>query len=266
MESLIELLVRGRHAESKEAAVFLIRRGRVIVNRERVYDENVIIDPSLSITVTGQGKRFVSRGGQKLEHALIEFDCKTSGKICLDVGSSTGGFTDCLLAYGASRVYAVDVGYGLLEWELRNHPKVVVLERTNAKNLTSKLIPEPINLVTIDVSHISLSNILPVVFSLLDFEGEVFALFKPQFEIPREWTSGDDFESGVVKSTALLKSILKTKIGDFANMGFPVSEILESPITGAAGNREFFLRFKQAHKEIDYDSYVKIVDGFIESF
>lgn len=185
---------------------------------------------------------FVSRGGIKLEHALQEFCVLVSGKIALDIGSSTGGFTDCLLQHGAAKVYAVDVGYGILDWKLRNDPRVVVVERTNARYLTSNQLPvtsnQKIELATIDVSFISLSKIFPAVYNLLADGAEVVALIKPQFEAKREEVP----RGGIVKDERVRQAVIERVKRSAEEVGFKVIGLTRSPIEGAKGNVEYFIR------------------------
>lgn len=183
---------------------------------------------------------FASRGGIKLEHALKEFPIDVKGKIAIDIGSSTGGFTDCLLQHGAEKVYAVDVGYGILAWKLRQDPRVKVLERTNARYLTLKglgLETSNLDLATIDVSFISLSKIFPVVYNLLASQGEVVALIKPQFEAKREEVE----RGGIVRDERVRQSVVERIKAEAAKAGFTVKGLTTSPITGADGNVEYFI-------------------------
>jgi 23S rRNA (cytidine1920-2'-O)/16S rRNA (cytidine1409-2'-O)-methyltransferase len=188
---------------------------------------------------------FVSRGGLKLEHALQEFLIEVKGKIALDVGASTGGFTDCLLQRGAAKVYAIDVGYGILDWRLRNDPRVVVLERTNIRNLTKETLlkktpnselPIP-NLAVIDVSFISLTKVLPVVYGLLADRAEVVALIKPQFEARREQVP----RGGVIKDQAVRDEVIEKIRAAAGQNAFQVKGLTESPIKGAEGNVEYLI-------------------------
>ncbi len=260
-----ELLVKNGIAKSAEDAKKLIRRGRIIAGGDRIYDECALLPLETEIKATGQGKSFVSRGGIKLEHALAGLEIDPASKICLDAGSSTGGFTDCLLAYGARKVYAVDVGYGLLEWELRNHPCVFVLERTNARSLSKVLVPDAIEIAAIDVNHISLSKILPAVFPLMTESGILIALFKPQFEIPKSWANREGYRKGVIESPELLRQVLHKILLELGNAGFVAKRILESPVKGAKGNREFLVRFEPSPPNLLQQDYVKIVGDLMDS-
>jgi 23S rRNA (cytidine1920-2'-O)/16S rRNA (cytidine1409-2'-O)-methyltransferase len=185
--------------------------------------------------VVREGERYVGRGGLKLEHALQDFSIDPAGLVCLDVGASTGGFTDCLLQHGAAKVYALDVGHGQLDWKIRNDPRVVVMERCNARRLQPGDLPERICLVVADVSFISLTLVLPPVAALLTDGGMIVALIKPQFELSREEVG----RGGVVRDTAAHTRAVD-KIRDFsAARSWTWMGVTDSPITGADGNREF---------------------------
>jgi len=255
-ETLADKLVAHSHFESSDEAARWIRRGRVIVNGERVYDPEATVAQDSDIKIIRRDSRYVSRGGLKLEHALKAFHADVFEKVCVDIGASTGGFTDCLLGHGAARVYAVDVGYGILDWRLRNHPNVVVMERTNARKLTRGDFPETIDLAVIDVSHISLELVIPPVADLLSDDGIIIALIKPQFEIPREWTGESGFERGVIVDCGLLRRVIDYTVARLGGIGFHPGSLAESPISGAKGNREFFALFEYPFSEkrdIDYD-------------
>lgn len=182
--------------------------------------------------------KFVSRGGSKLEHALHEFEISPENKLCLDMGASTGGFTDCLLSLGAKQVYAVDVGYGQLAFKLRNDPRVVVIERTNARYLTPTQFPCLFDIVTIDVSFISLEKILPVAKSLLADSGIIIALVKPNFEVGK----GKVGKKGVVRKPELHIEVLKKLIDFSSGIGLGVVKITHSPLKGPEGNIEYFMK------------------------
>jgi len=220
--------------ESRAKAQALILAGQVRVAGQMVdrADTNITTDAIITID---QGPRFVSRGGEKLEEALTSFSIELSERRCADVGSSTGGFTDCLLQHGAGRVYAIDVGKGLLHWKLRNDPRVVVMEETNARYV--ERLPEPVSLVTIDASFISLKLLLPVVKGwLVSPEGEVIALIKPQFEAGRKIMAKND---GVVRDPKVHRQVL-SEVLTFAKVeGFSLRGLVKSPLTGPKGNVEF---------------------------
>ena len=179
---------------------------------------------------------YVSRGGLKLEATLRQLDLKLQNKVCLDVGASTGGFTDCLLQNGAARVYAVDVGYGQLAWKLRQDPRVVVVERTNIRHLPKETIAEPIDLATVDVSFISLEIVIPVVKTFLKDKAIILALIKPQFEVGRDQVG----KGGVVRDPALHKAVIDRLTTHFEASGLVCETVIPSAILGPKGNREFF--------------------------
>ena len=181
--------------------------------------------------------RYVGRGGIKLEGALAHFQVSCSGKVALDIGASTGGFTDCLLQHGTVKVFAVDVGHGQLAWKIRDDPRVITLEKTNARHLSQVEIPEPVDICVIDVSFISLTLILPKAFELLTPDGVILALIKPQFELAR----ADVGRGGIVRSPELHEKAQQKVAGFAENMGARVRGLVPSNITGTDGNQEFFI-------------------------
>lgn len=208
---------------------------------ERVVEKpGTLVDPSLPLAVEGRAP-FVSRGGWKLAEALDRFGLDPRGKICLDVGAGTGGFTDCLLQRGAKKVYAVDVGYGQLAWKIRTDPRVVVRERVNARYLSRREVPEEVDLATVDVSFISCLKILPALRDLLTEKGEMLVLVKPQFEAGR----GQVGKKGVVRDPRVHREVLHRVSAGAQALGFRVEGLLPSPLPGAEGNREFFLRLRK---------------------
>jgi 23S rRNA (cytidine1920-2'-O)/16S rRNA (cytidine1409-2'-O)-methyltransferase len=235
-ERLDRLLVLRKLAESLDHAWRLILAGAVFVDGQRVDKAGRLIDAQATITVAPRPP-FVSRGGEKLASALETFGVSPAGRVCLDVGASTGGFTDCLLARGALRVYAVDVGRGQLDAKLRHDPRVVLMERVNARRLSTMDFPEPPDLATVDVSFISLEKILPPLFRLLPEPAEVVPLVKPQFEIARRAVG----RGGVVKEESQHRDVL-LRLARFAVLsGWHVLGVTPSPLRGPKGNREFFL-------------------------
>ncbi len=237
------LLVERGLAESREKAKVLILAGKVLYtldgkNFHRLLKPSQTLPPTAELKVE-EDLPYVSRGGLKLEQALNLFDVDPSGLVCLDVGASTGGFTDCLLQRGAKRVYAVDVGKGLLHPKLREDQRVVVLEGINARYLTPSYFPEKMDLITVDVSFISLKKVLPALKDLLKDNGLIIALIKPQFELsPRE------VKKGVVRDPKLHFKVVN-EIWEFAkNLGFEPLGVVESPILGAKGNKEFLICLK----------------------
>ena len=237
---LDQLLVDKGFFSSRSQAHAAVLAGLVFVDQNKVDKAGTFFRPEVVIEVKGKPSPYVSRGGLKLAKALEEFKIEVKGKIALDIGASTGGFTDCLLQQGAEKVYAVDVGYGQLDWKLRNDPRVKVLERVNARYLTLaelELGTSNIELCTIDVSFISLTKILPVVYGLLTDKAEVIALIKPQFEAARKQVG----KGGIVKDPAVHDEVIE-KVSRFAReLGFDVKGLTKSPIEGADGNVEFLI-------------------------
>ncbi len=219
--------------------------GMVTVDGKMVDKPGHLINPSSSINLIGPDHPYVSRGGIKLEAALKEFSIDVKALTILDVGASTGGFTDCLLQYGAKKVVAVDVGYGQLAWSLRNDPRVVVLERTNIRQLSKSEIGEHIDGVVIDTSFISLRTVVPATLKHLEKKGFILALIKPQFEAEKGMVE----KGGVIRDKDLQKSIVNDLIVSFKELGLTVHRTFESPIRGAKGNREFFIYLKYPNKK-----------------
>jgi len=231
-ERLDVLLVARGLAESRTAAQKLVLAGEVFIGESRADKPGMMVAADAPVHVR-QALPYVSRGGIKLQAALEAFGLDVSGMVCADVGASTGGFTDCLLQRGAARVYAIDVGYGQLDWKLRRDPRVVVMERTNARYLAA--LPEPIDLATIDASFISLTLILPAVTGWLKVNGQIVALIKPQFEAGREQVG----KGGVVRDAAIHADVLR-RVLHWANAHelIPLG-VIRSPVSGPAGNVEF---------------------------
>jgi 23S rRNA (cytidine1920-2'-O)/16S rRNA (cytidine1409-2'-O)-methyltransferase len=230
---LDKLVVDKGLAESLQQAQSLIMAGQVLVDGHVVDKAGNRIPESAQVTLR-ERLRYVSRGGTKLEHALDRFGIGASGKTAADIGASTGGFTDCLLRRGARKVYAIDVGYGQLAWQIRQDARVVVLDRTNIRHLAS--LPEPVDLATVDVSFISLEVVLPHVVRLLHPEGEILALIKPQFEAKREEVG----RGGVVRDPTVHRMVLEKVIRRAAKERLRVLGLAPSPLRGPAGNVEFF--------------------------
>jgi 23S rRNA (cytidine1920-2'-O)/16S rRNA (cytidine1409-2'-O)-methyltransferase len=229
------LLVERGLVESREKARGLILAGKVLVDGQKVDKTGHAVSAEARIELT-ESPRYVGRGGLKLEAALDHFGIEVAGEICLDVGSSTGGFTDCLLQRGAARVYAIDVGTGQLDWKLRNDPRVVVRERMNARYLTRIEVPESIALAVCDVSFISITMILPALPNLLAENGEMVILVKPQFELAREQVG----KGGVIRDTQLHRQACRRVEEAVQQLGFQ-ADIIPSPVLGAEGNQEFLL-------------------------
>jgi 23S rRNA (cytidine1920-2'-O)/16S rRNA (cytidine1409-2'-O)-methyltransferase len=229
------VLVERGLVESREKGQALIIAGQVLVNGQKVAKPGHAVASDAKIELVEQ-PRYVGRGGLKLEAALDHFGIPVAGKVCLDIGSSTGGFTDCLLQRGASRVYAVDVGTGQLDWKLRNDPRVVVREQVNARYLSDNVVPEPIDLAVCDVSFISITMILPVLPNLLAKSAEMVILVKPQFELERHQVG----RGGIIRDPALHQQACRRVEDAVRQLGFQ-TDIIPSPILGAEGNQEFLL-------------------------
>ena len=229
------LLVEQGLADSRHKAQAIIMAGQVYAGEQRCDKAGMTLEAGTVLEVRGQAMPYVSRGGLKLEKAMGCFPITLAGKTAADIGASTGGFTDCMLQNGAAKVYAVDVGYGQLAWSIRNDPRVVCLERTNARYLTTEQIPEPLDFASIDVSFISLGLILPALRPLLKGTGEVVALVKPQFEAGREKVG----KKGVVRDPAVHLEVLEQFLRHAGLADFSVKGIDFSPIRGPEGNIEY---------------------------
>jgi 23S rRNA (cytidine1920-2'-O)/16S rRNA (cytidine1409-2'-O)-methyltransferase len=236
---LDRLVVERGLAESREKAQALIMAGEVLVDGRKAQKPGEPVASTSQIEVLTR-PRFVGRGGLKLQGALEQFRVDPTGKVCLDVGASTGGFTDCLLQNGALRVHAVDVGHGQFDWKLRNDPRVVVYENLNARHLTPEQIGESVDLAVCDVSFISVTLILPAIVPLLNAGGEMIVLVKPQFEAGREQVG----KGGIIRDPAVQQAACDRVAAAAAELGFATA-IIESPILGAEGNREFLLHARR---------------------
>ena len=231
------LLVERGLAESREKAQAMIMAGEVLADEQKVDKPGHRVRGDAVIRLLGVPPKFVSRAGQKLEAALERFGIDVSGKVCADIGASTGGFTDCLLQRGAAKVYAVDVGAGQLHWNIRQDERVVVKERINARYLTREVIPEPVGFACCDVSFISATLILPVLTPLLQPEADLVVLVKPQFEVGK----GQVGKGGIVRDPELHREAVQKVRASLEQAGFAHTAATESPILGAEGNREFLL-------------------------
>lgn len=232
------LVVERKLAESRGRAQALIMAGNILVNDVPVDKPGVFIHADAVITSRAEDLKYVSRGGLKLEHAIDFFEITVTDARCLDVGASTGGFTDCLLQYGAKSVCAVDVGYGQLAWPLRQNERVQVIERTNIRYMTADDLPCPFDLVTIDVSFISLRIVVPVIQAFLKDDGQILALIKPQFEVGKDQVG----KGGVVRDAALHEDAIRELETFFASQcGLSCMGVTPSPISGPKGNREFVI-------------------------
>lgn len=250
------MLVERGLAETRQKAQATIMSGVVFVNGQRADKAGLAVAGAAEIEVRGNTLRYVSRGGLKLEKAMKSFGLRLSESVCADIGASTGGFTDCMLQNGAKKVYAVDVGYGQLDWRLRNDERVVCLERTNARYLTHEQIPDELDFASVDVSFISLGLILPAVNGLLRDGGCVACLVKPQFEAGR----GKVGKKGVVRDPAVHREVLEHFLGHARESGFAVLDLSWSPIRGPEGNIEYLgclEKGAQAEREFDLAALVQ---------
>jgi len=254
-ERLDKVLVSKRLVKSREMARALIMEGKVFVDGKKITKSGAIVNDTSDIILKETAMPYVSRGGLKLEAAMKFFEVDVNNTIIMDVGSSTGGFTDCLLKRGAKKVYCIDVGYGQLAWSLRTDPRVIVLERTNVRYLDKlvvdqgskfegegfeDLIKGNIDMATVDVSFISLAKVIPAVIKFLRDEGKVLALVKPQFEVGK----GKVGRGGIVREEDKRLEAVKSVKEDLEKLGLDTIGIFESPITGQEGNIEYFLYMK----------------------
>ena len=244
-ERLDVLVVERRLADSREKAKAIIMAGNVFVNGQREDKAGSMFDVTSQIEIHGVTMKYVSRGGLKLEKAMTHFDISLEGRVCMDVGASTGGFTDCMLQNGAVKVYSVDVGHGQLDWRLRQDERVVVMEKTNIKFVTPEDIADVIDFASIDVSFISLTKVLLPVRALLRDGGEVAALIKPQFEAGREKVG----KKGVVRDKAVHIEVIENVTAFAAANGFIPLNLEFSPIKGPEGNIEYLLHLRKSDEE-----------------
>lgn len=241
----LDILVYERGlATSREKARAMIMAGEVLVGDQMIDKPGTRIDQNAVVTVKSK-PRYVSRGGDKLAGALVDFAVDVRGRICADVGASTGGFTDCLLQHGAARVYALDVGYGQIHYKLRQDKRVIVMERTNARHVTA--LPETVNLAVIDASFISLKLLLPAVKQWLAPQAEIIPLIKPQFEAGKN----DVGKGGVVKDSQIHARVLEEILIFALQEGFAVKGLTTSPLKGPAGNTEFLAWFAWGETQVD---------------
>lgn len=246
MKERLDLLLLNRNlAESREKAKAIIMSGIVYVDGQKEDKAGTSFEETVSIEVRGSVLKYVSRGGLKLEKAMTHFGVTLDGKICMDVGSSTGGFTDCMLQNGAAAVYAVDVGHGQLAWKLRNDSRVVCMEKTNIRYVTEADIPHKIQFASIDVSFISLTKVLEPVKALLAEDGQVVCLIKPQFEAGREKVG----KKGVVREQSTHLEVIEMVIAYGKRIGFGVRSLEYSPIKGPEGNIEYLLHLQNNPKD-----------------
>lgn len=248
-ERLDVLLVNRGLAASREKAKAIIMSGSVYVDGQKEDKAGQTFPEEANIEVRGSTLKYVSRGGLKLEKAMECFDVSLSGKICMDVGSSTGGFTDCMLQNGAVKVYAVDVGHGQLDWKLRNDPRVICMEKTNIRYVKPDDIEDRIQFSSIDVSFISLTKVLGPVKELLTDDGEIVCLIKPQFEAGREKVG----KHGVVREASVHKEVIDMVMNYAVSINFEVMNLEFSPIKGPEGNIEYLLHLLK-HQSGDYSN------------
>ncbi|MDD6233990.1 MAG: TlyA family RNA methyltransferase [Lachnospiraceae bacterium] len=244
-ERLDVLLVERRLADSREKAKAVIMSGIVYVNGQKEDKAGQTFDVTSNIELRGSTLKYVSRGGLKLEKAMNEFPVKLDGTICMDVGSSTGGFTDCMLMNGAVKVYSVDVGHGQLAWKLRQDERVVVMEKTNIRYVTPEDIDDVLDFASIDVSFISLTKVLLPVKNLLKSGGEVVCLIKPQFEAGREKVG----KKGVVRDKDVHEEVIEMVLNYAVSIGYDVLGLSFSPIKGPEGNIEYLAHLKKTDNE-----------------
>ena len=241
MKERLDVLLVGRGlAQSREKAKAIIMSGNVFVDRQREDKAGTCFPDTVNIEVKGYVQKYVSRGGLKLEKAMDHFDVTLQDKVCMDVGSSTGGFTDCMLQNGACKVYAVDVGHGQLDWKLRNDPRVVCMERTNIRYVTPEDLQEPPAFVSIDVAFISLTKVLEPVKNVMTDDGQVVCLIKPQFEAGREKVG----KKGVVRDKSVHLEVIEMVITYAQSIGFEIKNLEFSPIKGPEGNIEYLLHLQ----------------------
>lgn len=249
------LLVARNLLPSRQQAQAVIMSGNVFVAGQRADKPGMAVPSDAEIEVRQHIMPYVSRGGWKLEKAMKTWPITLSGKICADIGASTGGFTDCMLQNGACKVYAVDVGYGQLDWKLRSDPRVVCMERTNARYLSPDQIPEPLDFISVDVSFISLKLIFPALYPLLRPDGEIVCLIKPQFEAGREKVG----KKGVVRDSAVHREVIASVLEYVKENGFTLLGITYSPIRGPEGNIEYLGYLRKSEEPdaaVDIDAVV----------
>lgn len=256
MKERLDILITNKGlCESRSRAKALIMEGVVFVEGQREDKPGSLFDENVDIELKENPIPFVSRGGLKIQKALQEFKINLDGKIVMDIGASTGGFTDCMLQNGAKKVYSVDVGYGQLDYRLRNDDRVVVMERTNIRKVTSTDLDDVPSFASIDVSFISLKIVLPVVKELLETDHKIVALIKPQFEAGKEQVG----KNGVVRDSKVHKAVIKDVINSAMNMGYSILGLSYSPIKGPKGNIEYLLYIDSLGDENIDEDYIEEV-------
>ena len=264
-ERLDILLVQKGLAPSREKAKAMIMEGNVFINNNREDKAGTMFDESVEIEIKGNTLKYASRGGLKLEKAMTHFGIVLDGKICMDIGASTGGFTDCMLQNGAHKVYAVDVGYGQLAWKLRQDERVVCMEKTNIRYVTPEDIADKLDFASVDVSFISLTKVLGPARALLTDEGEMVCLIKPQFEAGKEKVG----KKGVVRDKAVHEEVI-VKVIDFAKeIGFEILNLEYSPIKGPEGNIEYLVYIRKCEagnneETVDIHAVVEAAHGELD--
>ena len=264
-ERLDVLLVNRGLAPSREKAKTLIMEGKVFVNHNREDKAGSTFPDDCQIEIHGETLKYVSRGGLKLEKAMNHFTISLEGKVCMDIGASTGGFTDCMLQNGASKVFSVDVGYGQFAWKLRQDPRVVCMEKTNIRYVTPEQIGEPLNFASVDVSFISLTKVLGPARELLTDGGEMVCLIKPQFEAGREKVG----KKGVVRDPKVHEEVIHRVIDFALDNGFSILNLEFSPIKGPEGNIEYLVHIKKEQEpkkeaSIDVAETVALAHGQLD--
>jgi 23S rRNA (cytidine1920-2'-O)/16S rRNA (cytidine1409-2'-O)-methyltransferase len=252
-ERIDRLIVERGLAESRARAQALILAGQVLADDRRIDKPGQMVPRDADIRIRGETPRYVSRGGFKLEAALTHFKIDPTGKTCIDVGASTGGFTDCLLQHGAARVWAVDVGHNQLAWRIRQDPRVRVVEGQNARSLAPGQFPERFDLATVDVSFISLTKILPAVRQVIEDRADCIALVKPQFEVGK----GEVGRGGIVTDPLKHRRVLAEVVASAKSARLFAAGLIESPILGAEGNREFLLRLSASSDDERSEESIK---------
>lgn len=261
-ERLDVLLVKRNLAPSREKAKAIIMSGNVYVEDQKEDKPGTTFPEESKIEVRGHSLPYVSRGGLKLEKALKNFDVTVQGKTCTDVGSSTGGFTDCMLQNGAKKVFAIDVGRGQLDWKLRQDERVVCMEKTNIRYVTPEDIGEEVQFSSIDVSFISLTKVLKPIYDYLSADGEIVALIKPQFEAGREKVG----KKGVVREKSTHLEVIDMVVQYALSIGFNVLDLAFSPIRGPEGNIEYLVHLKKAEAETGISAKVEIEKTVDQAF
>ncbi|HDK27565.1 MAG TPA: TlyA family RNA methyltransferase [Candidatus Atribacteria bacterium] len=259
-ERLDILLVKRGFYPTREKARRAIMAGEVLVEEERISKAGQKVRVDSNISLLKKATVYVSRGGEKLEKAIKTFSISVKEKKVIDVGASTGGFTDCLLKFGAEKVYSIDVGYGQLAWKLQKDQRVVLMDRTNIRYLTPDKFDNLFELATIDVSFISLDKVLPAVYNLLKGEGEAVALIKPQFEAGREFVQ----KGGLVKKIEVHQMVIKRVGNNAQKLGFKIQGLTFSPLKGASGNIEYLIYLTKNITKEEIDDFSLLIKEIVE--